>query len=359
MPLAGAVLVLMLSAGGASWREGEPAAVGVDVALLRTVEDQVRSGAVVKLTALLVARHGTLVFERYFGDAGSDTLLDTRSATKTVTGYLVGAAIDRRLLPGGVATRVTPSFRDRRPFANPDPRKDRITVEDLLTMSALLECDDWNQFSRGNEERMYLVEDWPRFFLDLPIQGFPSFNPRPEESKYGRSFRYCTAGVATLSFLLERAVREPLDRFADRVLFSPLGIERLQWVRSPQRTVQTGGGLKLRGRDLLALAQLALDRGQWRGARVLDPAWIAESIRPHAEIDAQTEYGYLWWLKDLPWRDRKVRVVYMSGNGGNKVGVVPELDLAFAIASNNYGAKGMHEQTERVLVHSVLAAVSP
>ncbi len=50
--------------------------------------------------------------------------------------------------------------------------------------------------------------------------------------------------------------------------------------------------------------------------------------------------------EDLPWRDRKVHVVYMSGNGGNKA-VRPRLDVAFAITSNNYGAKGMHEQTAR------------
>ncbi|MGZ3446324.1 MAG: serine hydrolase domain-containing protein [Myxococcaceae bacterium] len=358
MPVAGALLCLTLTAGGAAWSEGEPAAAGVDPVQLRAVEEQVRSGALVKLTGLLVARNGTLIFERYFGDAGRDTLLDTRSATKTLTGYLVGAAIDRKLL-SGVGARVTPYFKDRKPFASPDPRKDRLTVEDLLTMSSLLECDDWNQFSRGNEERMYLIEDWPRFFLDLPIRGFPSFATRPEDSKYGRSFSYCTAGVSTLGFLLQRAVHVPLERFAEDALFRPLGIDRVQWARSPQGTVQTGGGLRLRGRDLLALAQLSLEHGQWRGARVLDRAWVATSVRPHVQIDEQTEYGYLWWLKDLPWRDRKVHVVYMSGNGGNKLGFIPELDVAFAITSNNYNAKGMHEQTERVLVQSILAAVRP
>ncbi len=85
---------------------------------------------------------------------------------------------------------------------------------------------------------------------------------------------------------------------------------------------------------------------------------MAASIEPHARIDENTEYGYLWWLKDLPWQDRQVRVVYMSGNGGNKIGFVPELGLTFAITANNYGARGMHEQTERVLVDSVLASVS-
>jgi len=357
--LAIGVLVLLGAAeSGAAWTQVDPSTEGIDRAPLDALQGQVSSGKWVKLTSVLVARHGQLVFERYFGGAEVGTLLDTRSATKTVAGMLVGAAIDRKLLPG-TGAKVLPYFKDRQPLQNPDPRKQQITVEDFLTMSSLLECNDWNEFSRGNEERMYLVEDWVRFTLDLPIRGFPSWSPRPAESPYGRSFSYCTAGVATLGFLLERAVKEPLDRFADRVLFAPLGISERQWVRSPAGTVQTGGGLRLRGRDLLALAQLALDGGRRGTTRVLDPAWVATSIRPHARIDEATEYGYLWWLKDLPWQGKQVRVVYMSGNGGNKVGFVPELGLSFVISSNNYGARGMHEQTERVLVEAVLASVKP
>ena len=357
--LAVGVGVLVGAAGsGAAWTQVDPSTEGIDRAPLEALQGQVSSGKWVKLTSVLVARHGQLVFERYFGGADAGTLLDTRSATKTVAGMLVGAAIDRKLL-SGTGAKVLPYFKDRRPFQNPDPRKEQITVEDFLTMSSLLECNDWNEFSRGNEERMYLVEDWARFTLDLPIRGFPSWSPRPAESPHGRSFSYCTAGVATLGFLLERAVKEPLDQFADRVLFAPLGISERQWVRSPTGTVQTGGGLRLRGRDLLALAQLALDDGRRGTTRVLDPSWVATSIRPHARIDEATEYGYLWWLKDLPWQGKQVRVVYMSGNGGNKVGFVPELGLSFVISSNNYGARGMHEQTERLLVEAVLASVKP
>lgn len=55
----------------------------------------------------------------------------------------------------GVETRILDLLPDRlRRLQNPDPRKNKITVEDFLTMSSPLECDDWNDASGGNEERM-------------------------------------------------------------------------------------------------------------------------------------------------------------------------------------------------------------
>jgi CubicO group peptidase (beta-lactamase class C family) len=127
-------------------------------------------------------------------------------------------------------------------------------------------------------------------------------------------------------------------------------------VYSPLGLPMTGGGLRLRSRDLLKLAQLYLNGGAWNGTRVVSEEWVKESMRPHAQIDDATQYGYFLWLRSFGPKGKEHPVAFMSGNGGNKVAIVPDLDLVAVLTSTNYGAKGMHEQTDRLLAEYVIAA---
>jgi CubicO group peptidase (beta-lactamase class C family) len=330
---------------------------GFSRAPVEAMERSVESGEFVKIGSVLLAKNGKLIYERYFDDLGRSAPRNTRSATKTITGMLVGIAIDHGHL-SGVDAPVLQFFPDKLPLQYPDPRKERITVEDFLTMSSLLECDDNNEFSRGNEERMYPIEDWIRFTLDLPIRGFPAWSPRPEASPYGRSFSYCTAGSVTLGAVLERATGMPVPEFAQRHLFGPLGIESAEWELIPTGTAMTAGGLGLSSRDLLKLGQLYLDAGVWNGLRVISEDWVHASIAAHARVDDDTEYGYFWWLRTFHVRDSSHRSYCMQGNGGNKVAVFPDLDLVAVITSTNYSTRGMHQQTDRLLVDHVLASLT-
>jgi CubicO group peptidase (beta-lactamase class C family) len=323
---------------------------------LRALVAAIRSGEFKKIGSVLVARHGKLVYEAYF-DGDAATLRDTRSATKSITDVLVGIALDEHKLSGVDAKILTLLPERARKIQSPDPRKAAITVEDFLTMSSALECDDWNDASRGNEERMYVVEDWAQFILDLPIRGRMHLGEKIEPPPYGRYFSYCTGGVFTLSEVLERVTGERTDRYAREKLFEPLGIQNVEWVYSPMNVPQTGGGLRMTSRDLLKIAKLYLNGGEWEGKRIISASWVKASTSPHAQIDDVTEYGYLWWLKSFKSGVKSYPAYFMSGNGGNKVVAIPSLDMAVVITSTNYNTHGMHEQTEKILTDYVLAAV--
>ena len=340
------------------WATAAPESAGVVTKPLRDMEAAIRGSEFKKIGSVIVARHGKLVYEGYF-DGDAATLRDTRSATKSITDVLVGIAIHEKRL-SGVDARVLALLPERaRKMQNPDSRKDKMTVEDFLTMSSPLECDDWNDASRGNEERMYVIEDWAQFILDLPVRGHMHLGEKEEPPKYGRYFSYCTGGVFVLSEVLRKATGQRTDHYAQEKLFGPLGITDAQWVYSPLNIPQTGGGLRLTSRDLLKIAELYRTGGMWNGKGIVEEAWVKASTQPHAQIDDQTEYGYLWWLKTFKSGGKEYPSYFMSGNGGNKVAVFPELDLDVVITSTNYNTRGMHEQTEKLLTDYILPAVEP
>jgi CubicO group peptidase (beta-lactamase class C family) len=276
-----------------------------------------------EITSVVVSRGGEIVTEEYpEGDA--ETLRNTRSCTKTVAGMLLGIAIERGIVPG-VETPLADLLGEPAP---------PVSLRDLLTMSSCLDCNDWDDASPGNEELMYPQRDWLAFATGLPLR---------EE----RTFSYCTAGVVALGIGLERAVGEPLPAFALRELFGPLGIDRAEWHRTPLGQVNTGGGLLLTSRALLALGDLYLSGG--RG--LVPSAWVEESLEPHARIDAETSYGYLWWLKSFAGE----RCFFMAGTGGNRVHVFPDLDLVAVITTTNFRRRDAHTLSDRLLVEQILS----
>jgi CubicO group peptidase (beta-lactamase class C family) len=338
------------------WTNANPESAGLQSSRFRALEKEISLGEFKKITSILVARHGKLVYENYPSDSDPNALRNTRSATKTVASILAGIAIDKGYV-SGVDAKVFSFFPEKQPVENPDPRKDKMTLEDLLTMSSILECDDSNQFSRGNEERMYVVEDWVKFTLDLPVKGFPGWTTKPEDSKYGRSFSYCTAGAATVGVLIERATKTALVDFAKKHLFDPLSIDKLEWQYTPLGSASTVGGLSLRGRDLLKLGQLYLNNGTWNGKRIVSEKWVKQSTTPKAQVGEDTEYGYFWWLKNYGPERQRAYAYCMLGNGGNKVCVFPSLDMTIVITSTNYNTKGMHEQTDRILSDHIIGSL--
>ncbi|GGX35275.1 serine hydrolase domain-containing protein [Undibacterium squillarum] len=339
-----------------AWPLSTPAEQQLDAGKLQEMDEAIRKGTYQQITSVLIARHGKLIHESYFDSAGAEGLRNTRSATKTITGLLAGAAIDRGMI-ASVRTPVLGLLQYKGKIDNPDPRKQKITVEDLLTMSSQLECDDQNPFSRGNEERMYLIEDWVGFYLNLPVKGYPAWVPKPENSPFGRAFSYCTAGTTTLGAVVQKASKMPLPAFAQKALFSPLGIRQTQWQYSPLGLAQGGGGLSLRSRDLLKIGQLLANGGSWQGQQIISAPWIRTTVSAQAQVDEQRQYGYLLWMYPYSSKEMQHPAYQMAGSGGNKVVVFPALDLVLLVTTTNFGARNPHQISDKLISDFILPAV--
>ena len=320
------------------WQVAAPEDAGMDAGPLSAVADWLDELAGANVHSLLVARQGRLVFEHYrkgpdqrWGETlpeaehGVESLHDLRSVTKVVTGLLVGQALDAKLIPG-LDTPVFDCLPDHAELRT--PAKHGITVRHLLTMSAGLAWDENLPISdpKHGEMRLWRSEDPVRTALE------PSLVAKP-----GEVWNYAGGCTEILAAILERAAGRPLDVFARETLFAPLGIAETEWARLKNGAPSASGGLRMRARDLAKLGQLVLRRGRWGGEALLSEDWIAAALSPQIGApDRLFFYGYHWWLGRSLFRGREVAWAAGIGLGGQRLIVVPDLDLVVVITAGHY-----------------------
>ena len=187
--------------------------------------------------AVLVARGGKLVFERYFKGPDeipgriygrrvenvtfdADTLHDMKSVSKSVASLAVGIAIDRGLIRS-VNEPIFSFFPELSDLRSPE--KDRIQLVHALTMSMGLkwvEATPATGDDNNDEARMNRARDACRYVLGLAAT-----------APAGQEFFYNTGALALVSAIIRKATGRPLDEFARETLFEPLGITAVEWER--------------------------------------------------------------------------------------------------------------------------------
>lgn len=332
-------------------RTMDPVRAGLDTGRLRLIAGAATSDVAPKTTSVLIVAGGALVYEAYFRDGSVDHLNDTRSATKSVTSLAVGAAI----ADGKIAStdaNVLELFSDLRPIAFDDKVKRRITIADLLTMSSALACNDDDAASPGNEDKMHPNRVWTRWAIDLPTDAWY----RRDSAGLG-PWHYCTAGAFLLGQIVQRSVGAPTDRFVERRLFEPLAITRYEWQFSPSGEPMTGGGLRLRSRDLAKLALLVHRHGMWDGQVVVPATFIDQALTVQRHAYPGQDYGYLFWRRAYKTRCGESEGWYMAGNGGNAILSFRDLDAVVVVTRTNFNQRGMHQQTQALLEDYILPAI--
>jgi CubicO group peptidase (beta-lactamase class C family) len=313
------------------------------------------------LHGLVVVRGGEVVLELY--RAGEDAawgrplgvvafdagvLHDLRSVTKSVVALLYGIALDDGVVPEPDEPLLAhfPGYAD----LGHDPLRARLLVEHALTMSLGLE---WNEdapyTSEANSEiAMEFAPDRFRFILERPVVEEP-----------GTRWMYSGGASALVGRLIEIGAGMTLPQFARARLFDPLGISRFEWATGADGVASAASGLRLTPGDLARVGGLVLAHGEWDGVALVPRRWLETALAPHLPIDDGLEYGYQWYLGAYPRAaGGTMRAYGAMGNGGQRLYVIPDLELVVAIAAGNYDAGSASSATPDTVMTGVLAALT-
>ncbi len=328
----------------ADWPVSSPESVGISQNALDSLLAGLQHDPNRDLKGVVVVRYDRLAVEWYFNGDDQTTLHDIRSATKSITATLMGIAIDHHLI-GGVNDAIGKYLPGL-----PNDGKQAIRIRDLLTMRSGLAADDDDPGSPGNEDRLDQSTDWMRSVFTVPVKTPP-----------GQNYLYCSLNAFITGAIIENVSGMLLDQFARKYLFQALGIDDFKWRHVPVNRVVGQGNLYITTRDEAAVGQLFLQNGRWRSRQLVSGKWVRDSFSetvPISAVDPYADfYGYMWYTRSEPVEDRPVLVHFASGNGGNKIYVVPSKDMVVAITSSAYH-KGYGQRRSQEILLRILAAAS-
>ncbi|MEV0331769.1 serine hydrolase [Nocardia sp. NPDC050717] len=232
------------------------------------------------------------------------------SGTKSVVALVAGLAVDDGRL------RVDEPIGAYLPAGLGDEAHRAITVRNLLTESSGMEVA---VAAEGATGLAALDPNVVAQALAMPIE-------RPQ----GTMFRYSQRAVDLLVYVIQQAIGEDFQDYAQRKLFDPLGIPRSDYFWARDRAGNTYGHahLILPPDDFAKIGLLVGNRGRWNDLQVISDDYMRAALSPSASMPC---YGFLFVINGEPCRLEFPGLPYdavkISGMLRNDSYIVPSLGL--------------------------------
>ena len=267
-----------------------------------------------KSVAFLVVRHDSICYEQYWDNYTPVTNSNSFSMAKTITSMLVGIAIDE----GKIKSINDPVGNYLPEFSKGDLNK--ITIKDLLTMSASLNWDEAYSSIFSVTTKAYYGTDLKTTVLQQKPAGEP-----------GKTFYYSSGNAPLLALVLQKVTGKTISEYLSEKVWQPIGAETdAQW------SLDHADGLEKayccvysNARDFARLGKLYMHKGNWNGKQIVSEQYVAASLVPADLKKDETgqkidHYGYSWWL--MP-NYKGHHIFYARGLNGQYIFCIQDLDI--------------------------------
>ncbi|MEM6532555.1 MAG: serine hydrolase [Myxococcota bacterium] len=218
----------------------------------------------------------------------------------------------------------------------------KIKIRDVLDMTSGLDADTDDPRTVGHFSQWIAKANWTEALLRVPLARPP-----------GKTFVYADLNPSLIGAIIEKRSGMSLEAFARKHLFGPLGIQQLYWYSNRSGQTAPAGNLYLTTLDFARLGSLVLNEGVWKGQRIIGAAYIERLMRHSIDIEGDNpfadRYGMFWYRGMKRYQKKSIDIVFASGNGGNVLAVIPELETVIAVTSSAYGQGYGHQRSHNVI----------
>lgn len=344
-----------------SFKVGSLANANIDSNLIAALTYQISADSFHNVHSVLIVKDNKLVYENYF--AGKDQhhgrklgtvnhfvnqLHDCRSISKSIVAACIGIAIKNKLI-----NSIDDPIAKYLECEKKSP-KGKITIKNLLTMTAGLEWKEIGHYSSffNSENQMSLRFNPIKYILRKPLADQP-----------GATWHYSGGNTQLLAEIIKKVSGLNVYSYAEKFLFSPLGIKQSEWVQlALKATPAAASGLRLTSRDMAKFGLLYLNKGNWLGKQIIDTSWIEQSFTPWVERNDLTNfnikngsYGYNFWLYTDTCQNKPVKIIEAKGNGGQSIFICRQFNLILVTTGGNYNSSD--DNGYQMLVKYILPAM--
>jgi len=261
--------------------------------------------------AYLVIHRDSILYEKYWEGYNDSSWSNSFSMSKSVVGVLTGIALRQ-----GLIRSLDQRVEEFLPEYENDS-KGRLTVRQLLTMSAALSWDEAYASLFSVTTEAYYGRDLQGLMDRLEVISEP-----------GRDFNYQGGATQLLAMVIMRASGKNLSTYCSENLWKPLGAEHdAGWSLDKKDGMEKASCcIYSNARDFARIGSLYLHLGHANGRQLLDTSFVRESVTPAPLLkDGKTnsEYGFQWWLTTTDGLD----VFYCRGILGQYIAVIPSMEL--------------------------------
>ena len=330
------------------WETASLIEANVNSAKIVNLIKNILAGEFPNTHSVLLVKNGKLILEEYFYGYDRDDIHYLASATKSITSILVGISVDQDMIKN-VDQNVYQLFPDyqRTEWIS---KKYEITLRHLLSMTSGIEWDE-NRSIRDPRHDYFAMRrggDWIRYVFNKELVSPP-----------GQTFNYNGGLSALLGEIIRRTSGLNAKEFSKKYLFDPLGISHYRWLIYNDGSINTGGGLLLRPRDMAKIGQMMLNNGKYNDKQIVSEEWITESTQSYVVPELGSGYGYQWWLGEVSVNGQTIKTYFAQGLGGQYIFVIPKMKITAIFTSQLKDNPGGQFRPQVMMTEYIIPALLP